>query len=170
MKDNGRNCALGTAAYKLSDWASAIERFQAEVANVPDNELAWIGLSMAYLNSQQFEESKAAAEKAVAIDPNDNQANNLIGMYYLNKEDPVQAKAQFMLAIKRDYNNPMAWYYLAIIAREEQDNTTALANLMKAIELAPSFRPPYELSMQIYASMGDEAGVQRFRKALERLK
>ncbi|MFN0175293.1 MAG: tetratricopeptide repeat protein [Saprospiraceae bacterium] len=170
LKDNGRNCALGTAAYKLSDWPSAIERFKAEVANVPDNELAWIGLSMAYLNSQQFEESKAAAEKAIAIDPSDNQANNLIGMYWLNKEDPVQAKAQFNLAIKRDYNNPMAWYYLAVIAMEEQDNATALTNLMKAIELAPSFRPPYELSMKIYESMGDEASVQRFRKALERLK
>ncbi len=170
LKDNGRNCALGTASYKLGDWATAIERFQAEVANVPDNELAWIGLAMAYMNIQQFEESKAAAERAIGIDPNDTQANNLIGMYWLNKEDIPQAKAQFLLAIKRDYNNPMAWYYLAIIATEEQDNQTALANLLKAIELAPTFKLAYELSVRIYESMGDEANAQRFRKAMERLK
>ena len=170
LKDNGKNCALATAAFKVKDWGNAIAGYQKEVANVPDNELAWVGLSLAYMNSGQLDESKAAAEKALTIVPDDTQANNLLGMYWMNKNDGPKAKAQFSLALKKDSNNPMAWYYLAIIAREQQDNTTALSNLMKAIELAPNFKVAYDMSAQIYESMGDMGRAQQFRAAMSQLK
>jgi len=170
LKDNGRNCALATASFKLKDWPTAIERYKAELANVPDNELAWVGLSLANMNSGQLEEAKAAAERALTIVPDDTQANNLIGMYWMNKNDATRAKAQFSLALKKDSNNPMAWYYLAIIAKEQQDNPTALSNLMKAIELAPNFKVAYDLSAQIYESMGDSGRAQQFRAAMSQLK
>ncbi|MFN0033457.1 MAG: tetratricopeptide repeat protein [Saprospiraceae bacterium] len=170
LKDNGRNCAFATAAFKLNDWASAIERYKAEIANVPDNELAWVGLSLSYMNSQQLDEAKAAAERALDIVPDDTQANNLIGLYWMNKNDTNRAKSQFSLALKKDSNNPMAWYYLAIIAKGQQDNATALANLMKAIELAPTFKAAYEMSAQIYEATGDAGRAQQFRAALGQLK
>lgn len=170
LKDNGRNCSLATAAFKLGDWAGAIERYKAELANVPDNEIAWTGLSLAYMNLQQLEEGKAAAEKAIEITPDDTQANNLIGMYWLNKNDGAKAKAQFELALQKDSNNPMAWYYLALIARQQGDGRTALANLMKAIELAPNFKAAYEMSAQIYEAQGNPQAAQQFRAAMGQMK
>ena len=170
LKDNGRNCALGMAASKLGDWPGAIERFKAEIQNVPDNELAWVSLAQAYLNNNQLVEAKAAAEKALEIVPDDAQANNLIGLYWLNQNDAAKAKAQFELSIKKEASNPAAWYYLGLLARSQGDDQTALSNLMKAIQISPNFKPAYELSAQIYESLGDGANAQRFRQAIGQIK
>lgn len=166
IKDNGKNCTLGMAASKVSDWTTAIERLKAEVANVPDNDLAWANLGQAYLSASMLEEAKAAAEKAMEIAPDDTQANNLIGLYYLNKNDPGRAKTQFELAIKREPSNATAYYFLGDIARRSGDAQSALSNLMKAIQIAPNFKPAYELSAQIYDSMGDRERAQQFRDAV----
>jgi len=170
LKDNGKNCALGMAASKLGDWESAIIHLKAEVANVPDNELAWINLAQAYLNSGALEEAKAAAEKAIEIVPNDAQANNLLGLYWLNKNDAARAKAQFELTLKKEPSSAVSWYYLALIAKSQNDEQTALNNLMKAIQIAPTFKPAYELSAQIYDAMGDGARAQQFRAAVGQIK
>lgn len=170
LKDNGKNCALAMAASKLGDWESAIVHLKAEVANVPDNDLAWTNLAQAYLNSGALEEAKAAAERALEISPNDVQANNLIGLYWLNKNDATKAKAQFELTLKKEPSSEISWYYLALIARGQQDEQTALNNLMKAIQLSPNFKPAYELSAQIYDAMGDGARAQQFRAAAGQIK
>ena len=170
LKDNDRNCALGIASSKINDWPGAIERLKAEVANVPDNELAWGALSQAYMNTSQPEESKAAAERVLQISPNDMTSNNMLGIYWLNKGDKTKAKSQFEQAIKREQYNAGAWYYLGVIAAEQGDNQTALNNLMKAIQIAPNFKPPYEMSARIYDGMGDAARAQQFRAALGQMK
>ncbi len=170
LKDNGKNCALGMAALKINDLPTAIERLKAEVANVPDNDLAWANLGQAYLNSDSLELGKAAAEKALEISPDDVQANNLIGMYWLYKNDGAKAKSQFEAALKKEPSNPAAWYYLAMIARSQGDNQTALNNLMSAIKIAPNFKPAYELSAQIYEAQGNTQAAQQFRAALGQMK
>ncbi|MBL7825386.1 MAG: tetratricopeptide repeat protein [Saprospiraceae bacterium] len=167
LKDTGKNCALGMAAMKLNDLENAVERLKAEVANVPDNDLAWANLGQAYLNAGMLEEAKAAGEKALEIAPDDTQANNLIGLYYMSKNDAARAKAQFELAIKREPSNATAWYFLADIARRSGDAQTALNDLMKAIQIAPNFKPAYEMSAQIYESIGDRARAQQFRSAIK---
>lgn len=170
LKDNGKNCALGMAAMKIGDYPTAIEKFKAEVAYVPDNDLAWANLGQVYLNVDSLERAKAAAEKALEISPDDTQANNLIGMYWMYKNDAAKAKAQFELALKKEPSNPAAWYYLATIARSQGDNQTALSNLMSAIKIAPNFRPAYELSAQIYEAQGNMQAAQQFRAALGQMK
>ncbi|MBU6341508.1 MAG: tetratricopeptide repeat protein [Bacteroidetes bacterium] len=170
LKDNGRNCALGMAAMKVNDLPNAIELFKKELANVPDNDLAWVNLAQCYINSNLLEEAKAAANKALEISPDDAQANNLIGMYWMYKEDAAKAKAQFELSIKREASNPSAWYYLAIIAKQQNDTQTALNDLMKAIQIAPNFRPAYEMSAQIYEATGNPSAAQQFRAALGQMK
>jgi Tfp pilus assembly protein PilF len=82
------------------------------------------------------------------------------------KNDPGRAKSQFELAIKREPSNATAWYFLGDLARRSGDNQSALNNLMKAIQIAPNFRPAYELSAQIYESMGDRSRAQQFRNAI----
>lgn len=169
LKDNGRNCTLGTASVKVGDWNSAITFLQKEVQNVPDNDLAWATLAQAYFNSEQLEEAKSAAEKTIEISPDDVQANNLIGMYWLQKGDVNQAKSHLEGALKREPSNPAGYYYLALIARSQGDNQTALNNLMKAIEMAPNFKAAYELGAQIHESTGNPAAAQQFRQAMNQI-
>jgi len=166
LKDNGRNCALGMAAYKLNDWQGAVDRFQAEVQNVPDNEVAWANLAQSLMNLNRLDSAKVAAEKVLDIAPYDMQASNLIGLYWLNKNDGEKAQAAFEEAIKREPSNPGAWYYLAIIAQVSGDEQLAIRNLDKAIRAAPNFKPAYELAARIYEGQGDMEQAQRIRAAM----
>jgi tetratricopeptide (TPR) repeat protein len=170
LKDNGKNCSLGFAAMKVGDNATAISRLRAETDNVPDNEVAWVGLAQAYMGADSLEQGKAAADKCLEINPNDDQAMNLIGIYWLNKEDVSKAKSQFDLAVKRNPGNAGAWYYLAIIAQSQGDNQTALNNVMKSIQAVPNFRPSYELGARIHEASGNVEAATRFREALKQLK
>lgn len=170
LKDNGKNCAQGMAAGKTGDYGTAIEKLKAEIANVPDNDLAWTNLAQAYLNSNQPEESKAAAEQALAISPDDMQAGNLIGMYWMFKNDGAKAKAQFEANLKKEPSNAAAWYYLGMIANQQGDRQSALNNLMAAIKVAPNFKPAYELSAQIYEAEGNQPAAAQFRAAMGQMK
>jgi tetratricopeptide (TPR) repeat protein len=165
LKDNGKNCSLGMASLKIGDWPGAIAKLQAEVANVPDNDLAWANLAQAYLSNNQLEECKAAADKTLEISPDDMQANNLIGMYWMEKQDIPRAKTQFELALKKESSNPTALYYLALITQSQGNNQAALNYLLKAIEIAPNFKPAYDLSARIYDAMGNPERAQQFRSA-----
>jgi tetratricopeptide (TPR) repeat protein len=169
LKDTTRNCALGTAALKLQDWNSAIERFQQEVKDVPDNEVAWGNLAQAYFNSGRPEEAKAAAEKALSISPADEMANNLLGLYWLNQGNTAQAKNQFSGVIRLEPGAPMPYYYLAVIAQREGNTAEALKYLDKLLQLAPGFRPAYELGAQLYEALGNPQAAQQFRQAAQQL-
>lgn len=170
LKDNGRNCTLGTASLKVGDWDSAVSFLQKETQNVPNNDLAWSSLAQAYYNANKLDEAKAAAEKALDISPDDMQASNLLGMYWLQKGDVTKAKAQFEGSLKREPSNAAAYYYLALIARSQGDNQTALNDLMKAIQVAPNFKAAYELSAQIYEESGNTSAAQQFRAAISQIK
>ncbi|MBK9337735.1 MAG: tetratricopeptide repeat protein [Lewinellaceae bacterium] len=170
LKDTGKNCALGMASIKLADWNGAIEQLKKEVEAVPDNEVAWAALAQAYMNSDQLEESRSAAEKALDISPADEQSNNMIGLYWLTKGDVAQAKAQFQKAIKLELTNATAYYYLALIVQQEGDHVAALNYLREAIKVAPTFKQAYELSAQIYDATGNPQAAQQFRAAIQQIK
>jgi len=166
LKDNGRNCALGMAAYKLNDYEGAVERFQAEIRNVPDNEVAWMNLAQCLMSLNRLDSAKVATDKVLDIAPDDMQASNLVGLYWLNKNEGEKAKAAFEEAVKKEPGNPGAWYYLAIIAQVSGDNETAIRDLDKAIKASPGFKPAYELAARIYEGMGDAARAQKIRAAM----
>lgn len=170
LKDNGRNCALGIAASKISDWPNCIERLRAEVANVPDNDLAWTNLAQAYLNTNQLEEARAAVEKTLEINPDDTQGNNLLGLYWIQKEDIGRAKSQFQDAVKKEPSNAIAWYYLGLIAYNQNEIQLALNNLMQAIKASPNLKQAYQLSAKIYEEQGDLDAASRFKAALSQMK
>jgi tetratricopeptide (TPR) repeat protein len=170
LKDNGKNCTLGMAALKVGDNAMAITKLNAEVANVPDNEVAWAALAQAYLGANQLEESKAASDKCLEINPNDDQAFNLIGMYWLNKENIPKAKAQFELAVKRNAGNAGAWYYLALIAQSQNENQNALNYVMKSLQASPNFRPAYELAARIHELSGNMEMANKVREMMGKIK
>jgi tetratricopeptide (TPR) repeat protein len=183
LKDNGRNCVLGNSSLKVNDLDGAIDRLKKELANVPDNELAWGGLSQAYLSYAQglAEQNpvaadsmltlcKQAAEKGLDISPDDSQCNNLIGMYWVERNDLTKAKAQFEYSAKMEPSNPTAFYYLALIAVEQNNVNLALEYLQKSIEANPSFRPAYELAIRINEQSGNKAQADRLRAFLQQLK
>ena len=169
LKADDNNCAGAMAAFKKLDYDTAIPLFEKEVANVPDNEIAWGFLSSCYLNSGKLEEAKAAAEKCITLAPNDMQGNNLLGLYYMQMRDYTAAKAQFSNAVKKEEQNATAWYYLGAITNQQGDKQTALGYLQKSIQYAPRFEAAYDLAAMIYESMGDAARAAQIRQAMQSL-
>lgn len=171
LKDSdGHDCYEAVKATKSGDWPAAIDYYNKVVAAVPNNELAWAGLGQAYLTVDSLELSKAAAEQALALNPDDMQGNNVVGLYWIKKGDAAKAKSQFELAVKRDPSNAAAWYYLALFARDEGSNQAALTMLRNAINAAPTFRQAYELSAEIHEATGNPRAAQQFRAALQQMK
>jgi Tfp pilus assembly protein PilF len=170
LKSSEKNCALGIASSKLGDWPGTINFLEKEVAAVPDNELAWGALAEAYFYANELDKAHEAIKKTLEISPDDIKANNLLGMYYMQLGDGAQARSQFESALKRQPSNPGAWYYLAVISNSQNDAQTALTNLQKAIQLAPNFKPAYELSAKIYEANGQPDLAQRYRAAMSQIK
>ncbi len=170
LKDNTKNCSLGTARMKVNDNLGAIQMLKQAVKDVPDDDIAWASLGQAYLNVDSLDQCLAAAQKAIGIAPNMVQANNLIGMSYIQKNDLVKAKQTFSDNFKRDPSNIISLYYVALIEAQSGDLASALANLNLVLKNAPTFKAGYELASKIYAQQGDQARAQQFLQMSQQLK
>ncbi|MBI5913822.1 MAG: tetratricopeptide repeat protein [Bacteroidetes bacterium] len=77
IEQGGGSAFDGEKALKAQDFPAAVTAFQQELQQYPDNELAWLKLSMAYLNSGNLPEAKNAATKSLEVAP-----ENTTGLYY----------------------------------------------------------------------------------------
>ncbi|MCB9284374.1 MAG: tetratricopeptide repeat protein [Lewinellaceae bacterium] len=159
----------GEQLSKAGDFAGAIGEFQQEVAQYPDNELAWIGLANAYLNTQQAQLALDAAEKALKVAPENLSALFLKGLALLNKGDQSGAVSTFQEAIRVDDTYSVAYYYLALIQAQTSDFTSALSNLEKALQSNPRFKQAYELAAQIMDQMGNPQRANELRQQAAKL-
>jgi len=154
----------GEQLSKEGNFQGAAEAFQQEVAKYPDNEQAWIGLSNAYINLQQFGPALNAAQKALEIAPENLSALFMIGLSQLNSGDQAGAVKTFEEAIRVDEEYSIAYYYLAVVQARNNDLSSALNNLEKALQTNPRFRQAYELAAQILDQMGDTQRANQLRQ------
>ncbi len=90
----------GEQALKTQNFQAAIEAFKKEVEQYPDNEQAWMKLTMAYLNSGNFAEAKNAATKSIEAAPGNSSGYFYKGMAGLYSNDLSGAANDFREAIK----------------------------------------------------------------------
>jgi tetratricopeptide (TPR) repeat protein len=169
------------------DWASrsasglhrAVSEFSTVVARDPGFAPAHAGLADAYLLVREFDatpdaiaypRAEAAARRALALDPNSDDAHRALGFiaYWWRRDIPT-ARASFARALRRDPDNAQThfWFGNALV-----DNGQAAAGL-KELELARLLEPG---SQAIQADTGwalwssgqhDEAKIQLLALAKE---
>ncbi|MBK8492473.1 MAG: tetratricopeptide repeat protein [Saprospirales bacterium] len=154
----------GEQLTKESNFAGAIEAFQQEIAQYPDNELAWIGLANAYVNTQQAPLALEATRKALEVAPENLSALFLTGLAQMNMGDLSGAMSTFQEALKIDEEYSVAYYYLALIQARQGDFNTALSNLEKVLQTNPKFKQAYELAAQIMDQMGNPQRAAELRQ------
>jgi hypothetical protein len=147
----------------------AVQAFQQELSQYPDNEQAWIGLANAYLNMQQFPQSIEAAQKALEVAPENLAAIFFTGLAKLNLGDQAAAVEAFEYALRIDEEYSVAYYYLALIQRQNNDLTTALNNLEKCVQINPGFKQAYELAASIVEQLGDPRRAAELRQRAAQL-
>ena len=169
LKKVDDNPFKGQDAIKKRDWQGAINYLTAEVANFPDNELAWLGLGNAYLNLGDLPKAKEALDKCLGIEPESLGALNYIGLYHIRNGNIGEAEKAFKSTINLESKNAFGYYYLAIIENQRKNTDAALKYARSAIEANGKFKPAYNLSAQLYEAKGDPATAKKFRDAMARI-
>lgn len=159
----------GQQAIKNQNWPEAIRQFEQEVSNHPDNEIAWIGLANAYINTQQYNEALSAAQKALAVAPDVESAILYQGLAYLNMGRASEAMQAFDHATRVNDEYFAAYYYLGLIHQQQQRYREAYENAQKAIEANPRFKSAYQLAAQALQALGDNQSAQRYLEAAQKL-
>lgn len=160
------------------DLRRAIGLFQRAVELAPDYALAFTGLADGYSllsisdilpPDEAFPKAKAAAERALAIDPALAEARTSLGrVKWVYEWDWAGAEAEFRRAIELRPNYAAAhdWYGTLLVQRGEFDR--ALAELRRAQEADP-LSPVVQVHLgwaYFYAGRYDQA-VEQYRKVLE---
>lgn len=81
-------------AIKQEDYSTAVGLLEKVVAKDPDDADAWNQMGFSLRNLQQFDDSLAAYEKALAINPKHKGALEYLGELYLMTDQPDLAQAQ----------------------------------------------------------------------------
>lgn len=85
---------LGVKALKAGDYERALTELQKVVRTEPRNADAWNYIGFSHRRLKQFEQSLAAYQKALAIDPDHRGANEYLGELYLMTGQPDKARQQ----------------------------------------------------------------------------
>jgi len=83
---------LGVKAVQAGDYQRALGSLQRVVQADPRNADAWNYIGFSQRNLQHFDESLAAYQKALAIDPDHRGANEYLGELYLKTGDLEKAR------------------------------------------------------------------------------
>ena len=83
---------LGVKAVKAGDYARALTHLQKVVQTDPRNADAWNYIGFSHRHLKQFDQSLAAYEKALGINPNHRGANEYLGELYLQMGDLGKAR------------------------------------------------------------------------------
>ena len=168
-KNNSKAAYQGEAAVKRKDWSAAAEHFHQEIAQHPDNELAWLGLSNSYLNLGQFEKSLESAQKSLTIAPNSENGLYFSGLAQMRMGQGSAATQSFMDLLEVNDKFYIANYYLAMIYQQNQQPDQAIVQVLQAIESNPRFKAGYQLAAQLYASIGDNQKANAYQQTAAKL-
>jgi len=169
-KNTDKSAYLGQQAVKNRQWAQASQYFQQEIQNHPDNELAWIGLANAYLNTGNFDQALQAADEALKVAPKVEAALLYKGMANLNTQRFQEAILAFQEAIQVNDEYFAAYYYMALAYEQTGSTQQAFEAAQKAIEVNPRFRGSYELAARLLEKAGQPEKAAQYRNAAQSLK
>jgi tetratricopeptide (TPR) repeat protein len=100
----------GTLAFTMGDHAEALKWLHQAAEHAPDYFPAWHALTEVYYAEKQYEQAKAMAEKAYALNPQDVHINTSLSRIWLelgSKEKAEQfGAAARMLSWKEELRNP----------------------------------------------------------------
>ena len=108
------------------DYAQSINYNTKAIDLDPKNDLALVGLAIAYRIIGELQNCKSALDKLLALNPENPMSLDLLGQYYMSMENAKDAKAAFQKAIQIDKKYKDAYFNLAKI---EVDPARALSYL-----------------------------------------
>lgn len=106
------------------------------------------------LQSGQFSDALEFLDTALALDPNDSEAETLRGVALANLQQPVEATNAFRRAITLAPNSSKAHYNLAAHLKSLGDNEEALAEAREALRFDPANAGARNLVLRLDPNFG----------------
>lgn len=153
------NFGLASNAYKVGDYARAIEYYLQILDAQPDNKLVLERLGRAYTNNDETLKGNetlqgiAYLEKALAIDSSYVPALRSLALCY-RYTDKDKAIATFQKAIEIEPSDYETWDFLGLIYRDNKQIDEAIAAHEQALTLKRRPETQFYLSI-LYALKGD---------------
>jgi tetratricopeptide (TPR) repeat protein len=119
--------------------ASRISQAQAAVLANPKDHGAWVSLGNDYFDSQQFQKSVEAYDKALALQPNDPNVLTDQGVMYRNLGQFEKALANFQKANKLDPSHVQSLFNVGVVYDQDLNKPAEAAKVWKKVlTLAPN--------------------------------
>ena len=155
----------------------AKDYFSQAIERDPAYAMAYVGLANYYVAAPDYgpipenvaaPKAKAAAEKALAIDPSSAEAHAALGGSLWSLFDFSAAEAEFKRALEINPNLAHAHHWYGLFLSWEARHSEALAHLRRAIELDP-LNLQYQSNFgQVLANAGQtDVAVEQLKKTLE---
>ena len=155
----------------------AIEQFKFATDRDPNYALAFVGLADCYavLNeyagtptSETLPQSRAFAERALALDPQLAEPHTTLGFVHENMWQWEEAEAEFKRSIELNPNYPTAYHWYSIYLKSTGRNDEARAAIARAKELDPlSSVISVNISRMLQLDNNPQASIENSLKIIE---
>ncbi|HEY8021901.1 MAG TPA: tetratricopeptide repeat protein [Thermoanaerobaculia bacterium] len=142
----------GVAAFKAGDAATAVAKFKEAEQLDPKQAAAPGALADVYLSQKQYADAEGAAERFLALKPNDPRGLRDRYDAYKGAGDKEKAKTALDALVAADPSRDTAVliYNAGAEAQRAGQNEVAIANLNRAIEIDPKMEPAYTGLATVY--------------------
>ncbi|MES1262727.1 MAG: tetratricopeptide repeat protein [Peristeroidobacter soli] len=124
----------GIAAQSENRTADAQVDFEKALALQPEAADALAGLARLHVTSGHMDRAKQVVEAAVARDPRNFAARNLLGELHLASKQYPQAQAEFAKVVATAPQWPLGWRNLALAQAAANDRVASIATLEKGVQ------------------------------------
>ena len=126
----------------------------------------FITLGDIYLFTNRTRFTRQAFEKAIRLNPANEEAQMKLAELYLYVEMHKEALDQLNDVLKVNRRNPKAYYMKGMVYKEAGDTTLALSSFLTATEQDPSYALAFEQMGLIYAVKHDQRAPDFYKTAL----
>jgi len=141
------NKGMADQAYQSGKYSRAVDLLKKVVKTDDKDAFSWQYLGTSYLKLKKYKDAIKAFQKAVSIEPSNDQYLALLAFAYLAVRDD-RAESTALSALKINQQNFNAHYVLGRLAYRSEMYAAAYDRAKRAIQLNPDFSAAYRLKSQ----------------------
>ena len=158
----------GDTEYRRQEFDSAIENYKKAIQYSPAYTTAYFKLARTYFKMKDYENTRIILEENLAVDPNQEQSEKMLGDIYRSTGNPDNAIEHYNKAISINGNYYKAYYSLGATLLSEAQNEEAREALNTAILLEPTYSKAYGALGTVEQELGDiDSAIENYIHAIE---
>ena len=158
----------GDTEYRRHEFETAIEDYKQAIHFSPDYTTAYFKLARTYLKMKDYENTQIILEQNLAVDPQQEQSEKMLGDIYRDTGDSEKAIEHYYRAISINENYYKAHYSIGALFLKEGQSEKAREALKISIKLEPNYAKAYGALGLVEQEIGAiDLAIENFIHAIE---